>query len=452
MSDGFTFDLGTDAIETEIAATPVPVAYLCGRAGVGKTYSLQQRALASGDVLLSATTGIAAVNLGTVTVNALLRYFDLDSLRDAYLTGRLARALHDVAVDYRWLAIDEVSMMSADALDMIYRGVEEANQRVDVRARPLGLLLSGDFAQLPPIRERWAFDADCWPRFAAATTRLTKVWRQADGAFLDALNAAREGRGADAADLLTAAGARWETSIEPEFDGTTIIPKNKPVNRFNQMALDRVLGPRFTVRSRRWGKQRREWEFHTRTGEWGIEPASDFKLGAYVMLRSNDFTEGYSNGDCGYVRAYDGATQTFGVELVRNGQTVSVSPLVRHVESKHEPEDWPAAAPRSEGEYLPEPHVRYRRGGDDRLRREGWVTGQIEYSPIILASASTVHKSQGLTLDRCQIDFRDRFFASPHMLYVAVSRCRTLAGLRLVGMREVFAKGCVVDSRIKEWL
>jgi hypothetical protein len=57
-----------------------------------------------------------------------------------------------------------------------------------------------------------------------------------------------------------------------------------------------------------------------------------------------------------------------------------------------------------------------------------------------------------LTLDRVQVDYRDWFFGKPAMLYVALSRCRTLEGLRLVGMREKFAKQCAVDPRVKSWL
>jgi len=78
--------------------------------------------------------------------------------------------------------------------------------------------------------------------------------------------------------------------------------------------------------------------------------------------------------------------------------------------------------------------------------------GQIEYAPLRLAYASTVHKSQSLTLDRVQVDYRDHFFSSPGMLYVALSRCRTLEGLRLVGQQGTFASRCTVDERVRGWI
>jgi ATP-dependent exoDNAse (exonuclease V) alpha subunit len=63
-----------------------------------------------------------------------------------------------------------------------------------------------------------------------------------------------------------------------------------------------------------------------------------------------------------------------------------------------------------------------------------------------------VHKSQGLSLDKVQVNIRDAFFRAPGMLYVALSRARTAAGLRLVGSPQAIIERCVTDPRLKEWL
>jgi ATP-dependent DNA helicase PIF1 len=80
------------------------------------------------------------------------------------------------------------------------------------------------------------------------------------------------------------------------------------------------------------------------------------------------------------------------------------------------------------------------------------VDGQLEMWPLRLAYASTVHKSQGLSLDKIQVDIRDGFFKQPAMLYTALSRCRTMEGLRVVGQRERYVSNCNIDERIRPWL
>jgi ATP-dependent DNA helicase PIF1 len=93
-------------------------------------------------------------------------------------------------------------------------------------------------------------------------------------------------------------------------------------------------------------------------------------------------------------------------------------------------------------------------GKDDLISDDGkWeITGWIAYMPLRVAYASTVHKSQGLSLDQVQINFRDAFFKSAGMVYVALSRARTAAGLRLVGTPATLVERCHADPRLKEWL
>lgn len=432
---------------------PTECAFVTGEAGTGKTYQARQ-ALADDPSwgVLAASTGIAAVNLDTVTINSLLGYFNTASLLDAYYTRQLERRMHGIALAHQGgtLAIDEASMLSAQAVTWITRAADDANQYLDIKD-PLKLMLIGDFAQLPPVKEAWAFDSDEWHRYAAHTTRLTKVWRQTDAAFLSALNAARRGQGADCADILSRNGVQWNGGLQSGFDGTTIVAKNDQVRRYNDEALSRLPGKAFDITARRWGQQRPQWGMSQRTKEWGIAPQQPMKLGAYVMLLSNKYGEAepgetqrpliYANGDCGHVIGWNGYTLT--VELLRNGDEVQVDPITRNVGSQGAPDNWPSNAPSGMQGWHPALH---------RSARKEYVTGQINYYPVRLAWASTIHKSQGLTLDRVQFDVRDRFVASPHMIYVALSRCRTLEGLRIVGDKDRFIAHCQVDKRVEAWL
>lgn len=246
-------------VQAAIPEPQVPCEFTCGVAGSGKTWYWRERIAANpSDGLLCATTGIAAINLSTVTLNATLRYFDTDSLRDAYLQGSLTRRLRDLREDYRRLVIDEVSMMDGEQLSILVRATLDANSYLSpTHAPPLGLTLVGDFAQLPPVKARWAFESDEWWRFEQQTTRLTKVWRQDAGPFLAALNLTRSGDGGGAAEILSQEGLEWHSSLSLDFDGTTIVPKNDAVSRYNAEALARLPGAAFTVESRRWGNRGR---------------------------------------------------------------------------------------------------------------------------------------------------------------------------------------------------
>ena len=441
MSAPDQFDAFLNTVQEVSVDQPVPCGRLIGAAGTGKTYQLLARTGADPTYgLLTATTGISAVNLGAVTMHSTLRYSTTEVLRDSYLTGQLTRILHGVAKRARRLIVEEYSMADADQLDLWYRGVQEVNRYGD--CEPLGILLVGDLAQLPPVKARWCFEATCWRHFAENTERLEKVYRQGGGPFLDALNRLREGDGAGAVDILCAAGVSWETVVDTEFDGTTILPKNQSVNRYNALGLDRLRTPAFRVATRRWGKQQREWDWHPRTREWGIPPQQEFKDGAQVVILANRPDFSVVNGDGGHVVSHDKTSVT--VHVTRTGADETINKIVRACGQSDEPHDWDTDLETSDNEWCPEPHY--------CSRTRQYVLGQIEYLPVKLAYASTVHKSQSLTLDKVQCDFRDQFFGQPAMLYVAMSRCRTLEGLRLVGTPERFVKQCNADPRTLPWL
>ena len=442
---------GLDAPLAMSREREVPAQAILGAAGVGKSYEVMRRASEDPQwAQLSSTTGISSINLGCTTINSLLGYFDTASLHDLYLQGRLTQKLLDIAEQgYQNLLVEEVSMLDGEQLDLLWRALQEVAQSPRVE-RPLGLVVVGDFAQLPVVKGHWAFEAQCWDAVAANTLRLTEVKRQHDPKFLAALHATRRGAGAEAAALLTEAGLEWHTGLDTEFDGTTILPRNDMVNRYNLSALDRVRGTKFSVSSQRWGKQRSEWSQSKRTGEWGIPPQSEFKIGALVMILANKFVEGelvYANGDTGHVEEWDDKTREVVVRLVRTGECVRIGAITRDVAQKDAPDGWVGP-----GRGHKEDRFSGYLGRTHRNKSGAYVLGQISYYPLRLAYATTVHRSQSLTLDRVQVDIRDHFFKSPAMTYVAISRCRTLAGLRLVGQRERFAQHCKSDPRVARFL
>ncbi len=435
---GLAYDLPTNLFDLPAFC------YVAGPAGTGKTWMAKAWSAQNPEaVVLAATTGIAAVNLGEgTTINALLRYYDTASLTEAYTGGWLEGQLKRLrGTGLQRIVLDEVSMLSGDQLTILCRALDNVNADRG-EAPELGLVLVGDFAQLAPVKEPFAFESAEWDRFARATYPLTTIRRQADRDFIEALQAVRRG---EAEKALTFFGPRLETTTHPLFDGTTILAKNEAVDKYNQLRLDKVHGEPVAFPSSRWGKVRSEWGAAPKPPrDWGIPDVLHLKVGALVMVLANRNLAApgeppeylYVNGDLGTLLGEDkGAAR---VELQRTGEVVSVVPCERSNVIPLEP------------------------GRRKRLREDGHpervvngkqeAVGGITYTPLRLAWASTVHKSQGLSLDRVQLNIRDPFWSQGGMLYVGLSRARTAEGLRVVGTPEGFRARCTVGKGVEPWL
>nr|MBP9687908.1 hypothetical protein [Candidatus Woesebacteria bacterium] len=121
------------------------------------------------------------------------------------------------------------------------------------------------------------------------------------------------------------------------------------------------------------------------------------KKGAIVMFVKNNYDKGYVNGTLGEVI-------DFGLENY---------PIVRALDGREiqaKPEAW-------------------------AVEDEGVIKAEVKQVPLRLAWAITIHKSQGMSLDAAVIDLSKSFV--PGMGYVALSRVRTLEGMKLTGINNM---------------
>ena len=77
------------------------------------------------------------------------------------------------------------------------------------------------------------------------------------------------------------------------------------------------------------------------------------------------------------------------------------------------------------------------------------VVDKAKQFPVKLAYAITLHKSQGLTLDKVHLQLSGQWVDSG-MAYLGLSRCKTLEGLTLGDYNE--NRDFVVDSDSKNFL
>lgn len=400
---------------------------------------------------LCSSTGISAVNLDTVTINSLLGYFDTQSLRDAFIDGRLHRMLLKIFKSgAQNLVLDEISMVDGDQLDIIVDCIEHLQANIDfLKERRIGLVVVGDFGQLPVVKGKWAFQSQSWPKFEANTIKLTKNWRaENDPLFIEFLSRYRLGDGTGALSVLTSGGpdgagyprmARlFASGLDTAFQGTSIMGTNSETARFNQIVLSGIQGKAFVLTSGRKGKLLTQWGQNSRTKEYGIPPTMNLKIGAYCVIKSNCYDADrnivYANGDCGHVMDVNQDYVT--IKLIRTGEAVEVEKITRYNLASDEP--------RVE---LPDKYVAKKDGFTKK-----WQIGEITYFPIKMASAATVHMTQSLTLDRVQIDMRKAFMGENGMMYVSLSRCRSLDGLRLVGGIDLLKLRCKTDPRVLRFL
>lgn len=291
--------------------------------------------------------------------------------------------------------------------------------------------------QLPPVKKEpenaeICVKANCWSFFQENTIKLTKIWRQDNPDFISAINMVRSGNGKEAVPLLKKCGVQFVPQLIEPFDGTTIIPINAGVDDYNSRRLGELQSEMIRVTPDRAGEQLGEWKTF-------VPNELRLKIGAYVMILANDcpnFT--YVNGDCGTIVGYNKTKNSFDIKLKRNDEVVSIGKIQRkNLIDDPNPSSY---------HFTPtfKPTV-------DQMTSK-WSVGHIFYHPLRLAYASTVHKTQGLSLDKVQIDPSHWFFGQPGMAYVAISRAKTPEGLIIAGNEWNLIRKINTDPKVREYV
>jgi ATP-dependent exoDNAse (exonuclease V) alpha subunit len=375
--------------------------FLTGAAGSGKTHVLLGYIayLREHDVAhaVTASTGIAATHLGGVTIHSWSAIGVRDALTDGELDHFAEKSKRSARIrDARVLIIDEISMLHSHQLDL----VDRVCRRVRERALPFGGLqavLCGDFFQLPPVSRygepaRYASYAEAWRRGEFLVCYLTEQHRQGDDPLLAVLGDIRAGTAGEhtKVPLRTC----YKRAIAGGITPTKLYTHNADVDAINARELAKLAGEseRYTMVT--VGRRRL---VETLKASCLASETLELKRDAAVMFVKNNPDGSYVNGTLGRVKAFAQKSRWPIVETAGGRNILAAR------------EEW-------------------------RLEEDGRTVASIEQVPLRLAWAITVHKSQGMTLDSAEIDLSRAF--EPGMGYVALSRVRSLAGLRLMGLNE----------------
>ena len=399
--------------------------FLTGAPGAGKTYVLNQfvkQARQRGaSVAVTASTGIAATHLNGQTIHSWSGVGVAQVMTDTLLKQiKTRRGKRIRATDI--LVIDEISMMHAWLFDM----VDQACRAVRRSPEPFGglqVVMSGDLFQLPPVsntrrdrelvapppelvamRERYAkagrnpngfvTESLVWPELNPVVCYLTEQHRQDTGQLLDVLTDIRQGTVTDT----DRQALDTRIGVEPAGDDVAIslYPNNRQADALNDSKLAQINEPEHRFEAESSGQV----SLIKRLKSTMLAPEIlSLKVGAAVMALRNDTNQQYVNGSLGTVVDFVSTTEgEYPMVDFENGHTVIMQP---------------AAWEMMDGET---------------------VLASVKQVPLRCAWAITIHKSQGMTLDRARMDLRRTF--APGMGYVALSRVESMDGLYLDGINE----------------
>ena len=382
--------------------------FLTGKAGTGKTTFLKQLLQGTSKrTVVVAPTGVAAINAGGMTIHS---FFQINF--GPFVPGQKSAELHKIRKEklgimrtMDLLIIDEVSMVRADLM----HAIDDVLKRIRRDNRPFGgvqLLMIGDTQQLTPVvrdeeknilgqyyETPYFFSSRALKNTNYSCIELTKIFRQEDEHFIQLLNAVRENKASQ--NVIDEINEHYHPNFTPK-DGEGYIQlttHNYSAQRINESKLNGLKG--------------KEHAFPASTT--GIFPESNYpndallklKEGAQIMFVKNDSSseKRYFNGKIGWVKEF----MEDGILVTDHEKDILV-----------DKETWENVR------YTLEPET-------NAITTQ--VEGTFSQYPLKTAWAITVHKSQGLTFEKAIIDAKDSF--SHGQVYVALSRCKTLAGMVL---------------------
>lgn len=387
--------------------------FINGPAGVGKSVLLRiAYKCLKGTVMVISSTGISACHLvdqgiPASTIHRGLYVKPQDIFSFFSLTENELKGV-DVLMGVDTLLIEEVGMVSACLFDEIGKLVSKAERK---RKKPIRVICFGDVLQLPPVvkdeekvskvyQDRYKgniffFHSNFYREHNFFLVSLNTIYRQSSESFQNVLNRIRLG-------------------IPDSDDFNKINKQKKPLEVFKkEHPLSLILAP--TVKTvamlnEQYGKpenSNRFGVFRAVTSgdyDWSDSGLVDRQVtlweGQQVMCIHNKESY-YQNGTLGIVtRIYDDSV----VVRKATGEEVLVE---KHV--------WP--------QYVYD----YDPSTGEVVAHESGKAVQIGCKP---ATASTIHKAQGLTLDAVYLYLKD-YWIPFSGIYLGLSRCRTLEGIGL---------------------
>lgn len=398
-----------------------PSIFVTGKAGTGKSTLIQWLCQQLKGCAVVAPTAIAAINVHGDTIHSFfgLPPAHIDPDGNFTIKDRTRPTLENV----KYLIVDEVSMVLPNVVDAMSTILKKV-RRNNIPFGGVPTIFIGDLLQLPPVvdsqelavfythryKTPYFFSADIFQDQQVIPVHLTKVRRQSDIEFIDALNRIRLNDNAEAAvELLNQRCYNSDASVAK---GVYLVPTNAAAKSINTRELDKLSGDLRVYEAAIAGQ--------VPVNQWKL-PVPDrleLKIGAKIIFLKNNKPQ-WINGDTGVVVGLE--DDHIRVKKDKGDNVVIVSKEAWH-------------------------KLKYTYNQQDKKIEQEQI-GTFQQLPVALGWAITIHKSQGLTLDHLTLDLGSGTFAAGQ-LYVGLSRAKSIDGITLakpIAMRNVKVDRAVLE-------
>lgn len=397
--------------------------FLTGGAGSGKSFVIQAflKTVDSKTFPILASTGAAAVLLGGRTFHSFFGLGIMDGGPDA----TFERCLRDSKLLQRikkieGFVIDEVSMIPGTVL-MIAEALAQKARNSELPWGGLQVIAVGDFAQLPPVTRPgdlngrdWAFANHVWKQSQFQNVMLTSNQRVQDQEYIDILQKVRFG------EVSTQVTDFLNDSVrdhDEEESGTRLFPRRDQSEQYNNKKLKELREEEFVSDTIYLGQER---AIESLKRSCPVAEQVKLKIGCHVMFLQNDVQKRWVNG-------------TQGIVTDVNEMQIKVRKIDAQKASRRKSSD--AVSMLRE--------VTVEKASFALQDAEGKIVAQAIQFPLALGYATTIHKSQGATLDELWCDLGSLW--EPGQAYVAMSRLRTRQGLKVLRWSP---RSIIVDRQV----
>jgi ATP-dependent DNA helicase PIF1 len=421
--------------------------------------------------LVAAPTGIAAENVGGSTINSLFRIKYKPGEIPFYTEYTESKGTSKLTEAFL-IIVDEISMVSGERLDLMDRIARKAKKNESVPFGGIKMIFVGDFCQLLPIEQ----EEDQWPKCPNVLKNRglafeSKVWRELGPTLFQLQGSQRHKDDPEYLELLnTVRFGKWDgnevekrricdhlndvnrLTLDENKKLTRLFSDNKTVDKLNADEQKKLDGPEELYNGEYW------WNLGTpaQKPQYYVPPERNnkelkLKVGSQVMLTRNLQVEApyLVNGSRGEVSNFKTSVEAL-ADVTAELDLLVPSPA---------PDLDPALAKMRDllffqKEFLKDLIGIRGRGGDlwpvvhfqncvekvilpmNEVALK-WTTRNpvdiyFAFVPLTLAWAMTIHKSQGLTIDALEVDFKKAF--ADNQVYTALSRVRRLDQLRVLNL------------------